>query len=101
MIRWSTLVADDSGIIDYPRVRSLVSVILATLGGVAAVWVIFLVREVNETLVGIVVAALVAPLTGGKIGDAIAQRKASKETARVVAGQAPGRRASDSAVVQP
>jgi hypothetical protein len=99
MIRWATLIADPSGVIDYRRVGSLVSVILATAAGVMAVWVVFIPREINEALVSIAVGALVLPLTGGKIADGIAGRKAAAASAAVVAGDAPGRRASDVAQV--
>lgn len=92
-IRWGSLVASSTGEIDYARVRSLVGVLLAIVGGVATVWVVFLVnRQVNEVLVGIMVAACVAPITGGKIADGIATRAAS---AKILAGAAPGRRESD------
>lgn len=94
MIRWQTLIADPDGTIDYVRVRSLVSILLAVAAGVMAVWVVFISRAINETLVGIAVGALVIPLTGGKIGDAIVQRKAARETAQVVAGVVPDRRSS-------
>lgn len=100
MIRWSTLVADPAtGVIDYARVRSFVSVCLASLAGIATVWVVFLTsRDINEYLVGIMVAACVAPMTGGKIADGIAQRAAAATTARVVSGDVQGRRVSDSSV---
>lgn len=101
-IRWNSLLADPAtGIIDYARVRSLASVLLAMLAGVATIWVIFLAREINEVLVGIMVGACVAPLTGGKIADGIAQRAAAATTARVVAGDSPGRRGSDPAIPPP
>lgn len=99
MIRWATLIADPSGVIDYARVRSLVSIILAMAAGIMAVWVVFIVRDINEALVSIAVGALVLPLTGGKIADGIAGRKAAAATAAVVAGDVPGRRASDIAQV--
>jgi hypothetical protein len=99
MIHWGTLLADPAtGVIDYARVRSFVSVCLAAVAGIATVWVIFLARDVNEYLVGIMVAACVAPMTGGKIADGIAQRAAAATTARVVAGDVQGRRVSDSSV---
>ena len=97
-IRWATLLASPDGTIDYARVRSFVSVCLAAIAGVATVWVIFLARDVNEYLVGIMVAACVAPMTGGKIADGIAQRAAAATTARVMAGDVPGRRGSDPSV---
>ena len=94
-IRWSTLIANPTnGSIDYARVRSLVSVLLATVGGAATIWVIFLARNVNETLVSIAVAACVLPLTGGKIADVISGRSVS---ASIQAGTTAGRRNSDQA----
>lgn len=95
-IRWATLLADVDGTIDYSRVRSFVSVGLAMIAGIATVWVVFMARDVNETLVGIMVAACVAPLTGGKIGDAIMQRREARATAKVLAGTLPDRRSSGS-----
>jgi len=95
MIRWSTLVADEKGVINYGRVRGFVSVGLATLAGIATVWVVFMARDVNETLVGIMVAACVAPLTGGQVADGLRGVRERAATAKVVAGEAPGRRASD------
>ena len=101
MIRWSTLVADDKGVINYGRVRGLVSVILATVAGIATVAVVFVVRDINEYLVGIMVAACVAPLTGGQVADGLRGIKERAATAKVVAGESPGRRASDPAVPSP
>jgi hypothetical protein len=97
-MNWSTLIADPDGVIDYSRVRSLVSVLLAAAAGVMAVCVVFIVRDINEALVSIAVGALVLPLTGGKIADGIASRNAAAATAKVVMGQAPGRRLSDARV---
>lgn len=99
MIQWRTLITDKDGIIEYERVRALAAVCLASLAGVATVWVVFLVnRNVNEALVGIMVGACVAPLTGGRIADAVQNSKNKRETAEVVAGNTPGRRASDAGV---
>jgi len=95
MIRWSTLIANEQGDIDYYRVGKLVSVLLAFAGGVMAVWVVFLVRNVDNTLVSIAVAALVLPLTGGTIAGAITAFSGKRASAAIVAGDAPGRRAGD------
>lgn len=97
MIRWSTLIADEQGVIDYQRVRSLASVFLALVGGVCAVWVIFIVRELKHELVYAMIGALVLPLTGGKISDALQAVASKRASAAVVAGAAPGRRSSDAA----
>lgn len=101
MIRWASLLADDQGDIDYVRVRSLVSIFLAIGAGIMAVWVVFIAREINSTLVGIAVGALVVPITGGKIGDAIVQRQASQVTAKVVAGTLPDRRSGGMRPTEP
>lgn len=101
-VRWSTLIADPAtGAIDYARVRALVSIILASAAGVMAVWVVFIVRDINEALVSIAVGALVLPLTGGRIADGMASRAAAATSAKIVAGDAPGRRASDAVAVTP
>jgi hypothetical protein len=93
MIRWASLIASPTdGTIDYVRVRSLASVLLALGAGVMAVWVVFIARQINEALVSIAVAALVLPLTGGKIADGLSGRSASSA---IQAGTQPGRRASD------
>lgn len=82
MIRWSTLVADDQGVIDYSRVKSLIAVLLALCAGAVttAVVVVELVsptKTVDATIFGIMVTALVLPLTGGKIADAIKSKVAA------------------------
>lgn len=101
MIRWASLVAADDGTIDYMRVRSLVSIFLAIGAGIMAVWVVFVARQIDSTLVGIAVGALVVPLTGGKIGDAIVQRQAAQVTAKVVSGTLPDRRSGSMRPTEP
>jgi hypothetical protein len=79
-IRWETFITDEQGVVDYQRVRSLVSVLLAIAGGaiavLAGVWEILLKHELPHDAVLIAVGALVLPITGGKITDAIAARRA-------------------------
>jgi hypothetical protein len=95
-VRWSTFLADANGVVDYVRVRALVAVLLAMLGGLATVWVVFLTeKNINEYLVGMMVAACVAPLTGGKIADVLSGRSKS---AAISDGRQPGRRSSDAAL---
>lgn len=101
MIRWQTLVADENGVIEYPRVRSLVSIILGIVGGVCAIWVIFIIRELNEGLVYAMIGALVLPLTGGKIADGVGAWRDRSLSAKVISGVAPGRRTSDSGILPP
>jgi len=91
-IRWASLVADAKGEIEYARVRSLVSVVLGIIGGVTAIWVVFVDRELNEGLVYAMTGALVLPLTGGKIADALSGRS---KAAAIIAGTSPGRRSTD------
>jgi ABC-type lipoprotein release transport system permease subunit len=105
-IVWSSIIADEQGIIDYVRVRSLISVMLALLAGVAVTVLLVVVvvskevtRDIPTDTLAIIVAALIAPLTGGKIADILAGRSEKAATAKVVAGTSPGRRASDPAVV--
>ena len=98
MIRWASLIASSDGTIDYVRVRSLAGVVLAFAGGIVAIWVVFIARNINETLVGMVIAALVLPLTGGKVADALSGRSLSP---KIQAGEAPGRRNSDSTPAPP
>lgn len=87
-IQWSSLVCDDAGRFDYSRVRSLASVLLAVLAGLvvvaAAVIELGLRQEVPHTALLIAIGALVAPLTGGKIGDALASRFSGKPDADVI-----------------
>lgn len=99
VIRWSSLIADEGGTIDYARVRSLTSVVLAIVGGGSAVWVLFVTRTIATELVAIMVAALVLPLTGGKIADVFSNVSQSKAATKIQTGEAPGRRVTDPAVV--
>lgn len=70
-LRWGSLIATPDGEIDYARVRSLVAILLAIAGGVALVLVMAGVLRPGTEVVMIGVGALVLPLTGGKIGDAV------------------------------
>jgi len=79
-INWSTLIADADGTVNYGRLRGFVSVLLALLGGavVIAVTVVTLVsatKKVDSTVFSIMVAALVLPITGGKIADIFTAKK--------------------------
>lgn len=93
MIQWSSLIAGPDGQIDYVRVRSLISVLLAIGAGITTVAVVFRdTQVVSEALVGIMVGALVLPLTTGRATDVLSGRSLS---ARIQAGQLPGRRQGD------
>jgi hypothetical protein len=74
-IRWGSLIADPAGEIDYTRLRSLTAIILAWIGGLVLCAVMTGLLNAATDVVMIGVAALVLPLTGGKIGDAIIARR--------------------------
>lgn len=77
-IKWFSLIADDAGTIDYVRVRALVSVMLALLGGAVmvagAAMEIIWKTELPISQMMLAAGALVLPLTGGKVADALANR---------------------------
>jgi hypothetical protein len=102
VIRWSSFIADDTGDVDYVRVRALASVLLAVLGGLVTtavtLIVLFTAKEVPVTIFSIMVTALVLPLTGGKIGDAFSGVLQRKVAAKIQVGDAPGRRTTDPAI---
>lgn len=69
-IIWESLVVDGNGVIDYVRVRNLVSVTLALSGGIAIVLAMLgLITPGDYVILG--ASSLVLPLTGGKIAEAI------------------------------
>jgi hypothetical protein len=96
MIQWGTLIAGENGAIDYARVRQLVSVVLALLGGgvVIAAVILELALKVDlpSGMVLIACGVLVGPLTGGQVADGIAGTLASR---RITRGLQAGRRTSD------
>jgi hypothetical protein len=75
-IRWGSLIADMAGEIDYARLRSLTAIGLAWSAGLilCAVMTGFLKAQTDIVMIG--VGALVLPLTGGKVADAILTKKA-------------------------
>lgn len=77
-IKWSTLIADDGGNIDYARLRSFVSVLLAVCGGALMIFAgaMEIVREHDLPTDHVLLAAgaLVLPLTGGRIADGVSRR---------------------------
>jgi hypothetical protein len=96
MIRWGTLVADANGVIDFARVRQLVSVVLALVGGgvviAAVILELALAVDLPSGMVLIACAVLVGPLTGGQVADGIAGTLASRRISR---GLQAGRRTAD------
>jgi hypothetical protein len=98
MIRWQTLIADDEGAIDFARMKQLVSIVLALVGGgvVIAAVILELALKVDlpSGMVLIACGVLVGPLTGGQVADGIAGQLASRRISR---GLAVGRRGTDPA----
>ena len=88
-IRWSTFITDADGVVDYSRVRSLISVVLAVIGGLvmigAAVLEVTRAADLPTAQVLIMGGALVLPITGGAFGDWMGQHLQSKVVARAVA----------------
>jgi hypothetical protein len=74
-IRWGSLLATPDGEIDYARLRSLTAILLAWIGGLVLCAVMTGILTVATDIVMIGVGALVLPLTGGKVADAIVGRR--------------------------
>ena len=74
-VRWGSLIATPDGEIDQARLRSLTAIALAWMGGVVLCAVMTGFLKVPTDIVMIGVASLVLPLTGGKVADAITQRR--------------------------
>jgi hypothetical protein len=95
-IKWETLITEGDGKISLHRLRKLVTIILAVLGGavvlLAAAVEALTDLDVPADILLIVVGALVAPITGGQISDGIFGKF---QSAKIQEGRAPGRRASD------
>lgn len=75
-LRWGSFISTPDGEIDYARIRSLVAVLLALAGGGILCGVMAGILKPASDVVMIGVGALVLPLTGGKVADAILTRKA-------------------------
>jgi hypothetical protein len=73
-IRWGSLIASLDGEIDQLKLRSLTAIALAWIGGLVLCGVMAGLLRPPTDIVMIGVGALVLPLTGGKIADAIANR---------------------------
>ena len=73
-VRWGSLIADPAGEIDYARVRSLISVVLALTGGLALTLSMLGIVHPGE-YVTLGTSAMVLPLTAGKLSDALLARK--------------------------
>jgi hypothetical protein len=75
-VRWGSLVADVAGEVDYVRVRSLVAVVLALVGGLAlTLSMLGLIHPGEYVTLG--TSALVLPITAGKIADVVVGRRST------------------------
>lgn len=88
-IRWSTWITDADGVVDYTRVRSLISAVLAVIGGLvmigAAILEVTRAADLPTAQVLIMGGALVLPITGGAFGDWMGQHLQAKAVASAVA----------------
>lgn len=102
-VNWSTLITEgDQGQISLHRLRKFSSIV-AFWFAVAIVMVATAIEvltkiEVPTDMVMIAVGALVLPITGGQVSDAIFQSRVGR---KIEAGEAPGRRSSDTLVPPP
>ena len=99
-IKWDTLITEpqEGGRISLHRLRKFSTIVAFWCGCLVAI-VATLVEvlggvEVPTSMILITVGALVAPIMGGQVSDAIFGTRLSK---KIQAGEAPGRRARDSA----
>ena len=74
-IRWGSLIASPEGEVDYGKLRSLTAILLAWIGGLVLCAVMTGLLKAPTDIVLIGVSGLVLPLTGGKIGEALASRR--------------------------
>jgi hypothetical protein len=74
-IRWGSLLATPDGEVAYDKLRSLTAIVLAWIGGLVLCAVMTGLVQAPTDIVMIGVGALVLPLTGGKIGDAIIAKR--------------------------
>ena len=75
-VRWGSLIANPDGEIDQAKLKSLTAILLAWIGGLVLCAVMTGILQSPTDIVLIGVGALVLPLTGGKVADALASRKA-------------------------
>jgi hypothetical protein len=100
-LQWGSLLADDEGRFDRDKIKTFVAVFLALVGGVSLVvcsvldGITRIGLDFDNGTLALMAGICVAPLTGGTITTALANRAERKEVAAVLAGEKPGRRASD------
>lgn len=71
-VKWGTLIADENGVIDGARLRALVSIALAIAGAIPLVLAMLgRVTDCGGAHLPLGAGILVAPLTSGRVVDAI------------------------------
>lgn len=99
MIRWGSLLTTPDGEVDPTKLKVLASVTLALVGGAALIagTLYQALRNGQAETSGLIWMAgiCVAPLTGGAIGAGFGAAQGKLASQAIVAGAAPGRRASD------
>ncbi len=92
-VRWASVLATPDGEIQYDKLRSLASILLALFGGgVLVAAMTGLIHPATEVLL-VGVPALVLPLTGGRLADSVASfrlRSASQADPESPAGPPAG-----------
>jgi hypothetical protein len=74
-IRWGSLIASPDGEIDQAKLKSLTAMALAWIGGLVLSAVMTGLLQAPTDIVMIGVGALVLPLTGGKVAEAIVAKR--------------------------
>ena len=99
-IKWETLVTDGQGRVSLHRLRKLSTIVAFWFGCLVAIIAtlieVFGKAEVPTSMILILVGALVAPIMGSQVSDAIFETRLSK---KIQAGEAPDRRARDSTAI--
>lgn len=87
-IRWSTLITDADGTVDYDRVNHFIPALLALVGGIvmvaAAVIEVATKVQIPSEQILIVGGALVLPITGGAIGSMVGKHLQAKAVATAI-----------------
>src|SRR5574342_297501 len=101
-IKWETLITDPefTGRISLHRPRKFSTIVAFWFGCLVAIVAtlieVFGKAQVPTSMILILVGALVAPIMGSQVSDAIFQ---TRLTGKIQAGEAPGRRSSDTQAV--
>lgn len=96
-VQWGSAVTDANGVIDYNRIFKLIAAIAGVLGICIALWAT--IRQLtghsitDYTLLGWIITALVAPITGGTaaagLGRSLLGKNGNGDYSTVVNNAAP------------